>query len=454
MPGLIPGRCRDGIAAARGLGLTCHDGAERVITGGSKRAAATSPVVVIDVSVLATGPMDGIRRYTTELLRSLLPLSRDYRRQFEIEVTADGTDAWPLGRFVDLLERSSLNEFFPWAPRAEPTVPSELGRFVARMQRSIRKRLPQRHREWALLHLPLPNTLSIYRRLDVARLVTVHDLCHIVCPDLQDERNCRSLDEGLQCAKSDDSHLIAVSRSTGEELQQLLDFPPDRITVIPEACDRERFCPVTDPRRFADVRARYGIPEGPILFSLCTLEPRKNLSAVVEAFQGLPEQRGMPAPHLVLAGHSGWGAQQESLMRAAGSRVHLIGHVADEDIPVLFSHAAAFVCMSFYEGFCLPLLEAMSCGCPVIHADRSAMPEVAGGAGLEADPYDRNAITSCMQRVICDRELRELMRERGLRRAAEFSWNQTAEQVLNLYHDLLQQSRGDHTRNGVGAAAA
>lgn len=402
-------------------------------------AGNSRTAVLFDGSVLADGPMDGIRRYTRELLRAMGPLLKASRRSFEVDVCLDGHQIRPLAHVVRQLDQ------YPDAPlSARPRGPAVIPatrtqRFVARMRRSLAKRLARPHPDYRLLHLPLPNTWALYRHQTMPLVVTVHDLCHLVCPELQDVRNCRTLDQGLAFARQRDAELIAVSESTRRDLTELTPITGDRIRVIPEACDRQRFAPVTDSARMRAVCRKYGIPDHPWFFSLCTLEPRKNLVRVVEAFRRWEATDAGRGSRLVLAGRAGWGEQQQLLRQSGDDRVLLIGHVADDDLPVLFSAATAFVCMSHYEGFCLPLLEAMSCGCPVIHSDRSAMPEVAGGAGLMADPQSTDAIAACLHQVATDATRRDRMRRDGLQQAARFSWQQAAAAVLALYERLLAE---------------
>jgi glycosyltransferase involved in cell wall biosynthesis len=213
------------------------------------------------------------------------------------------------------------------------------------------------------------------------------------------------------------------------------------VFVIPLAADPEVFHPVADPEPMRRVRRRYGLPEGPYLLSLNTLEPRKNIEHTVRAFTTLVREQGVPGLNLVLVGAKGW--KYEGIMKAlegageARGRVVLAGFVADEDLAPLYSGATAFVYPSLYEGFGLPPLEAMQCGTPVITSNTSSLPEVVGDAAIMVDPRDADALCAAMLKVYGDGSLREQMRARSLARAGLFSWERFTRQTLDAYRTAL-----------------
>jgi glycosyltransferase involved in cell wall biosynthesis len=168
-----------------------------------------------------------------------------------------------------------------------------------------------------------------------------------------------------------------------------------------------------------------------------SIQPRKNLARLVRAYSDLRRVRGRSnLPQLVLAGKRAW-LYGETLgaIEAGGVRdsVVLTGYVRESDLPALYSGALCFVYPSFFEGFGLPPLEAMSCGAPVVAGDRTSLPEVVGDAGLLVDPFDESALAAAVGRLIDDRELRGELRERGLRRARLFDWRETARMTLQVY---------------------
>lgn len=392
--------------------------------------------VLFDGSKLVDRRSDGIRRYVSELL---LALDRQHRPQsrWRIEVTPDGYQSVSLREIAAHLQQGTLPREFRERKPANASLWTRVIRFAGRLQRSVLKRLPWRRAKVCdLLHLPMPNSAGNYRHIHAPWLVTVHDLSHVVCPQFHTRHNRDTLQRGLELSEVRQAEYVSVSESTAREMQAHLDISSERISVVLEACDRERFHVVQDRARLDAVKAKYNLPAQPFLLSLSTLEPRKNLLAVVEACRRAFEAAGAEF-HLVIAGRFGWGDHEPLRQAAAGGRVHLIGAVEDEDLAALYTAATGFICMSHYEGFCLPLLEAMSCGCPVIYAHRSAMPEVVGGAGLNASPDDVDSIARQVIKLMSSERLRRELSLHGLSRASEFDWDKAARQVLGIYERML-----------------
>jgi glycosyltransferase involved in cell wall biosynthesis len=169
-------------------------------------------------------------------------------------------------------------------------------------------------------------------------LVTVHDLSHLVCPEFQTASNVNSLSNGLTGAIQRKAAFLAVSESTKREMVQLLDIPSQQIQVVHEASDRSRFQPVSDPLVIQQLRKKYRLPDQPFVLTLCRLEPRKNLMAVVRACQQLFQTQPDLPFHLVIAGGSGWGNQADELNALASDRIHLTGPVDDADLALTNHH--------------------------------------------------------------------------------------------------------------------
>jgi glycosyltransferase involved in cell wall biosynthesis len=202
---------------------------------------------------------------------------------------------------------------------------------------------------------------------------------------------------------------------------------------------------VNDPALIAGIKARYGITDNSdYLLYLGTLQPRKNLKRLVDAFAQLQAptaslRRPGRGLQLVIAGKKGWRyadlfAQVESL--GLSQRILFPGYIPDEDKAALISGATAVVYPSLYEGFGLPVLEAMACGTPVLTSNVSSLPEVAGDAALLVDPLDTQAITTGMSRLIADVDLRRLLVERGYGQMSKFSWARAAQQVLEVLESV------------------
>ncbi|HOV48308.1 MAG TPA: glycosyltransferase family 1 protein [Anaerolineae bacterium] len=227
--------------------------------------------------------------------------------------------------------------------------------------------------------------------------------------------------------------ILTISHFTAHEITALLGTPPERIHVVYPGIEA-RFRPLP-PAEVARFREAQGLPERFILY-LGTLEPRKNLLTLVRAFAQLRD----PHLHLVLAGGKGWlyeplFAEVERL--GLQERVHFPGYVPADSQALWYNAATMFVYLSYYEGFGLPVAEALACGTPVLAAHAASLPEAAGDAALLAPPDDVEAIVAGMERLLHDTALRETLRERGPAHAAQFNWPAAARQTATLYRTLL-----------------
>jgi alpha-1,3-rhamnosyl/mannosyltransferase len=186
--------------------------------------------------------------------------------------------------------------------------------------------------------------------------------------------------------------------------------------------------------------ARHGLRHQGYLLSVGSAEPRKNLEGLLEACRALPRQL-LEAYPLVLAGGEGWHNERLRERIAAGSAegwLRPLGYVADGDLPLLYAGARGFIFVSFYEGFGLPVLEAMASGVPVLGSSSGAVGEVLGGAGLLVDPTDHEGIAMGMQRLLDDQAWAEEAARQGRQRAGEFTWQRCARETANLYRDVLR----------------
>jgi glycosyltransferase involved in cell wall biosynthesis len=268
-------------------------------------------------------------------------------------------------------------------------------------------------------------------------VVTIHDLSFIRFPDLFRPANRLYLTTFTRLSARRAARLIAVSAHAAAETAQLLDVPSERIDVVYHGVD-----PVFRPLSIDEVaafRQRQGVPDQFVLF-VGTLEPRKNLVRLVEAFARVYDGK----TRLVLAGGRGWFydvlfARVESL--GLEEAVIFAGYVMNDDLPLWYNAATLLAYPSIYEGFGLPVLEAQACDTPVLTSNVSSLPEAAGDAALMVDPYDVEALAAGLNRMLTDRSLRRELRQRGLAHASRFSWPRTAQETASVYRQALAEGR-------------
>jgi glycosyltransferase involved in cell wall biosynthesis len=268
-------------------------------------------------------------------------------------------------------------------------------------------------------------------------VVTIHDLSFIRFPDLFRPANRLYLTVMTRLSARRARRLIAVSAHAATETTQLLGVPPERIDVVYHGVDPAfRPLPADEVAAF---RRRQGLPERFALF-VGTLEPRKNLVRLVEAFARIDDGK----TRLALAGGKGWlydelFARVESL--GLEDAVIFPGYVMSDDLPLWYNAATVLAYPSVYEGFGLPVVEAQACGTPVLTSNASSLPEAAGDAALMVDPYDVEALATELNRMLTDESLRCKLRERGLTHARQFSWPCTARETARVYRRALTEGR-------------
>lgn len=227
------------------------------------------------------------------------------------------------------------------------------------------------------------------------------------------------------------SHILTISEFIRREIIDEFNVPPSMVTAIPLAPDP--LFTRCSAEALGAVRSRYNLPASYLLF-VSSLEPRKNIDLLIEAL----EKADSDVP-LVLVGWQGWGAKpwlEKIKQMDFKNPVYLIGHVPDDDLRVLYNGALALVYPSLYEGFGLPIVEAMACGCPVICSNVASMPEVAGDAAVLIDPGSSDDLAQAIQTLVHDSRLRTALVEKGLRQAATFTWDRTARQTLDLFKSV------------------
>jgi len=375
------------------------------------------PTIGIDyTSALSQG--GGIGRYTRDLIAALARL--DAHTPYRLFAAGQRRAALP----------PSPGSNFEWKPSA---VDPE---WFARLWH--RARLPLPVERWTggidLFHSP-DFTLPPLRR-GTRSLLTVHDLSFIRTPETAAPGLRAYLNRAVPRSIARADHVLADSEATRQDIITEFHTPPEKVSVLYSGVDR-RFAPVTDPAVLGSMRARYEIGGGPYILSVGTIQPRKNYPRLIEAFRLLAR----PDLTLVIAGGHGWlESPLAAQVKSAGmeGRVRFLGFVDDSDLPAMYSGASLLAFPSLYEGFGLPVLEAMACDVPVVTSRVSSLPEVAGEAALLVDPTDVPALAGALARALDDIPERERLITGGRVRAAMFTWEAAARQLKEHYTRLLE----------------
>ena len=310
------------------------------------------------------------------------------------------------------------------------------------LNRTARPRTPDdRYDVYHSLYWPLVPPERVNAR---ARVITVHDMIPTLFPELVTDEVFERQRAIVTSIDGRRDWVICNSACTRADFCRLTAVDRARVFVTPFAARRDVFHPETDPGRIAAALAKYGIRGPGYVLSVCTLEPRKNLSRLVRAFAALVEREPLDDARLVLTGPEGWKVRELFELvdgaHAVRDRIILTGFVADDDLSALYSGAGVFVYPSLYEGFGLPALEAMQCGAPVITSSTTSLPEVVGAAAITIDPTDQDALAQALLRVLTDPELALELRRRGLARSDTFSWARTVADTVAAYRAMLAAS--------------
>ena len=270
-------------------------------------------------------------------------------------------------------------------------------------------------------------------------VVTVHDMVLHAYPETMRRRTRILLQTGLKRSMKRANRIVTDSEFSRSEIIRYYPDMEEKIRVVPCGVDRKHFAPATE-QEIQKVRKIHHLPERYFLY-LGTLEPRKNLVRLIRAYALLREKHP-DAPALVLAGGKGW--QYERIFEASAAsdvRGHILfpSYIPSEDMAAVYSGALAFVFPSLYEGFGMPPLEAMACGCPVLTSKAASLPEAVGNAALLCNPMKIKAIARGMELLLTQENLRNMLIERGFRRAKQMSWEAAADKLYQVYSELQDE---------------
>ena len=365
--------------------------------------------IAIDAHSVGTG-LAGNESYITNLIEALAEL--DTINQYTLYVTKNEA----VERFHNRWPHVTVRRTLPHTPlvRVPLTLLAEL-----------------RRRPVDLLHVQY--TAPPFTPCPV--VATIHDLSFEHLPQTFKRRSRTQLRLTVRRTAGVASHLLVPSEHTRRDIIETYHVEPERVSVTPLAAPAH-FAPVEDEEEVKRVREHYKI-RGDYILSVGSIQPRKNLARLISAYSALRRARPQAnLPKLVLVGKRAW--LYDETLRAIeecgiADLTILTGYVAEADLPALYTGALSFVYPSYFEGFGLPPLEAMQCGAPVIVGNRTSLPEVVGDAGLLVDPFDVDALTQALARLIDDSSLRTRLRHKGLERARRFSWRETARLTLKAY---------------------
>jgi len=368
----------------------------------------------------------GIGRYTRELVTAVL--------------AAQSAGAQPVHDFVMMAGVAGLGE--AWAAEAARlkalAAPAPAPGHVT--VRGLPLTDDWMARIWHRLRLPLPATwitgkIDLFYAPDfllpplppsVRTLVTIHDLSYVRHPETFPPQLHKYLTTAVPHSVARADHILTDSEWTRNDVIELLGIAPERVTSLHLGVSGAFTTSAATNERNA-LAAKYGIAPGPYILTVGTVQPRKNYERLIEAMDRVRETEHVT---LVIAGRAGWLSDPVVEAVKARPHVHLLGFVDDGDLPALYRQARVLAYPSLYEGFGLPPLEAMACGTPVVASSASSVPEAVGDAGLLHHPLDADALADALHRALTDDELRADLRQRGLARAAEFSWTRTAHEWL------------------------
>lgn len=303
-------------------------------------------------------------------------------------------------------------------------------------------------------NIPIPYSLFFRNKVEITQFFNydippgvkgkavtfVYDMVYKAFPETVSRKTMQMLDYNLAktCERAD--HIITISEFSKSEIMRYMNISSDKISVMPCGVDLSKYHPNYSIDRIEGIKKKYTINDSEYILYLGTLEPRKNIERLVEAYAQLKKNISDP-PKLVLAGKKGWMYDEifkKVELYQLKNDVIFTDYIDDKDVALLLKGALIFVFPSIYEGFGLPPLEAMACGTPVIVSNQASLPEVVGDAGYLIDPYSINELANAMKELVTNDILRMQISKKGLLHAKSYSWKASAEQLMKIYRKLIR----------------
>ncbi len=381
------------------------------------RIALNAQLLNMDESYRAAG----VSNYIENLLRGLSEV--DKHNQYYLY-----TDVW--AKKNTLKRRLQLEKNFKWHPSRYATT-KPLSRIL--WEQFVQ---PLSIAKMDVAH-GMSSAIPLWQFGAARQVLTIHDLVFLVFQDKHGTAQRQYLEKMTRLSAQRASKIIAVSENTKRDIIRLLNIPEEKIVVVAEAAGQEfRQLPKA---QVEDFRRQKGLPER-FFLSLGTLEPRKNIKALLHSYSALREMMGDQSLPLVIAGAKGWHykdifetVEQLNLEK----HVSFPGFVPREEVALWFNAATVFVYLSEYEGFGLPPLQAMACGVPVVVNNASSLPEVVGDAGYIVDARNIYQVAVTLRLLSEDESIHETMSHKALERSQTFSWHKAAQQTLSVYKEAL-----------------
>ena len=438
--------------------------------------------VLIEANKLLMVRNDGVKRYLIELIKALYPVNKNGNSKWQIDILI-GSRIRPLDVVAEKLIKEDNAGIAGFQHQQKEKIKTGAGKIlpqwlyklliavykttflkikekffllkskVKTFVRRIRIKIYLKYRRhfknflftppfenYDLIHVPLMQHYEPFLKSKGLKfLITIHDITHRKFEHFHISRNVNLAEEGINFFKKQQSHYLAISESTKQDTKKEFDIAEDKIFTIYEAADNTKFKPQFSSVNASIMRAAYNIPAKPYLLALSTIEPRKNLINTIKAFYRLIDEHPELDINLVIAGKKGW-KSQELFKEKHHEKVIFTGFVEEKHLPLLYNEAHALCYISFYEGFGLPPLEAMSCGTPVIFGNNSSMKELYSNCGLAAIPDDIENIKDQMYRIVTDKNLHSELSKISLKKSFDFSWRKTAEETLKAYEESISNA--------------
>ena len=423
--------------------------------------------VYLEATKIIEAANDGVKRYIEHLIKSLIEIKKYGEPCWEFKLFID-SKPFSLENYKEEINAKEVELLHPYElillrfkSAVRSILPSVIYSSISfiykkcgvrnllsfirqlattgRMKALYKKNIEEK-KSINLIHIPLPQNSVYFKKIDYSFVLTVHDLTHKLFPQYHEHTNIVLAEAGMKFIVEKNAEVIAVSQNTIIDIEKNETISPEKIHLAYESPDQNIFKWNINKILAGKIRERYKLGSAPYFLCLSTIEPRKNLPNTIRAFNLFTEQNPGTEINLVISGNFGWKTEHLSEeLHLDNPRILFTGFVPDADLPVLYSEAVALCYVSYYEGFGLPPIEAMSCRTPVIYGDNSSMKEIIGDAGLAANPNDIISIKERMQEILLNPNLRNKLAIRSHHRSFEFSWRRSIYETLKVYEKIVRK---------------